>query len=97
VGHCTPRRHPGLEKFGIQRCGALGLRGCADAVHLWFARLHYIRRLISLGYNPLYMDTDVTVQTNFYRFAPRHFPPTPSPPPPPTFPRRAWLWPSHRS
>lgn len=72
---CSPiapvaaRRHAGLARFSIPWCGGPG-QGCADAVHLWFARLKYLRQLARLGYSPMYLDTDVTVQTNFYRCAP---------------------------
>jgi hypothetical protein len=36
-------------------------------VSLWLGRVRYLSKLIDLGYNPLYLDTDFTVQDNFYK------------------------------
>ena len=30
--------------------------------------MRYVSKLVDLGYNPLYLDTDFTVQDNFYKY-----------------------------
>lgn len=62
------RRHPGLAKWDIETCSA-EQPDCRPPVHLWYARLHYMARFVDLGLNPMYMDTDLTAQANFYRCA----------------------------
>jgi hypothetical protein len=32
--------------------------------------MHYMARFIDMGLNPMYMDTDFTAQSNFYRRVP---------------------------
>lgn len=59
--------HPGWAKWGVAACQP-GAKHCHDAVGLWLGRLRYVARLASLGYNPLYLDTDFTVQDNIYKY-----------------------------
>jgi hypothetical protein len=41
---------------------------CHDAVSLWLGRMRYVAKLIDLGYNPMYLDTDFTMQDNIYKY-----------------------------
>lgn len=59
--------HPGWAKWGVATCQP-GSKHCHDAVGLWLGRLRYVARLANLGYNPLYLDTDFTVQDNIYKY-----------------------------
>jgi hypothetical protein len=40
---------------------------CADAFHLWIARINYLAAFVDLGINAMYMDNDVAMTADFYR------------------------------
>jgi hypothetical protein len=65
-------RHRGFLTFAMETCGDSNSL-CNPPVHLWYARMHYMARFIDLGLNPMYMDTDVTVQSNIYKHVPPPF------------------------
>jgi hypothetical protein len=58
--------HPGWNKWGVSACPK-NAKHCHDAVSLWLGRVRYLSKLIDLGYNPMYLDTDFTAQDNFYK------------------------------
>ena len=59
--------HPGWSRWGVQTCPKTAAH-CHDTVSLWLGRMRYVSKLVDLGYNPLYLDTDFTVQDNFYKY-----------------------------
>jgi hypothetical protein len=61
------QHHPGWQRWGVKTC-AQDAKHCHDAVSLWLGRLRYVAKLIDLGYNPMYLDTDLTVQDNIYKY-----------------------------
>ena len=52
--------HPRLEMFGVQRDDG------ADAFRLWWSRFYYMFKLSGVGYNVMYIDTDVSFRYNPY-------------------------------
>jgi len=38
----------------------------ATPFRLWWVRFHFLERLVALGYNPMYIDTDVSFRVNPY-------------------------------
>jgi hypothetical protein len=58
--------HPGWPRWRVRTC-AKRAKHCHDTVSLWLGRMRYVSKLVSLGYNPMYLDTDFTAQDNFYR------------------------------
>jgi hypothetical protein len=53
--------HPRLETYGLTRGEER-----ADPFRLWWARFHLLERLVAFGYNPMYVDTDVSFRVNPY-------------------------------
>ena len=58
--------HPGWARWSVATCSK-GAKHCHDVVSLWLGRLRYLSKLVDLGYNPMYLDTDFTAQDNFYK------------------------------
>ena len=52
--------HPRLEMFGVKR------EDGADAFRLWWSRFYYMFKLSGVGYNVMYIDTDVSFRFNPY-------------------------------
>ena len=52
--------HPRLEMFGVQSDDG------ADAFRLWWSRFYYMFKLSGVGYNVMYIDTDVSFRFNPY-------------------------------
>jgi hypothetical protein len=53
--------HPRLETYGLTQGEER-----ADPFRLWWARFHLLERLVAFGYNPMYVDTDVSFRVNPY-------------------------------
>lgn len=52
--------HPRLVPYGVQA------EEVATPFRLWWVRFHFLERLVALGYNPMYIDTDVSFRVNPY-------------------------------
>ena len=52
--------HPRLKTFGVER------EDGADAFRLWWSRFYYMFKLSGVGYNVMYIDTDVSFRFNPY-------------------------------
>ena len=54
------KNHPRLNAYGVTQ------EERSDPFRLWWARFHLLERFVSLGYNPMYLDTDVSFRVNPY-------------------------------
>jgi hypothetical protein len=54
------QNHP---RLGIYQVDA---EEVATPFRLWWVRFHFLERLVALGYNPMYIDTDVSFRVNPY-------------------------------
>ena len=53
--------HPRLATYGLTQGEER-----SDPFRLWWARFHLLERLVAFGYNPMYVDTDVSFRVNPY-------------------------------